>query len=253
MPSEAGNGRVVVLSPHPDDGVWSLGSGLARWAPRQEIELLSLFAGDAPAGLTRARAPEQRWRCFSTPGQRRAEDRRAAAVLGYGCSNLEAADGALRLDQGGGFAHASLQSLFLDSAPGSWPAPEPALVAALQGFLRPQDVVCAPLAIGGHVDHCLTHRLARELPNRVYFYSEFPYAEQLSQQALQGHVRALGLQLQARDIACSWPAWREAALCYRSQVLMLFAGQGRFLQALQRHCRVQGDTAFCRIWSTRAM
>nr|BFD41399.1 hypothetical protein FFPRI1PSEUD_28980 [Pseudomonas sp. FFPRI_1] len=253
MLGELGNGRVVVLSPHPDDGVWSLGSGLARWAPHQDIQLLSLFAGDAGAGLIQARAPEQRWRCFSTPGQRRAEDRRAATILGYGCSNLEAADGALRLDQAGGFAHASLASLFLDSTPASWPEPEPALVAALQGFLRPQDVVCAPLAIGAHVDHCLTHCLARGLTNRLYFYSEFPYADQMSQQALERHVQALGLQLQAEDIACSWPAWRDAALCYRSQVVMLFAGQRRFLQALQRHCRVQGDTAFCRIWSTRAM
>jgi len=253
MPAEAPRGRVVVLSPHPDDAVWSLGSGLAPWAGGRQIVLLSLFAGDAGPAIARAHASEQRWRCFASPGQRRQEDQRAAALLGCACSSLGAQDAALRLDGHGEFLHASPQSLFLTPDPDAWPEPDPGLLQRLRGCLRPQDVLCAPLAIGAHVDHCLTHRLARALDHRLFFYSDFPYVEQCSPQHELEHMQALGLRLRPRDIACSWSRWREAALCYRSQVLMLFGSQGRFLDALKRHSRAQGERAFCRIWSTRAM
>ncbi len=77
--------KVAVLSPHLDDGVFSLGAGLAQ-ATRHgaEVTVLTVLAGDpestAPAGPWDARAG------FSSAGEaarvRREEDRAACAVLG---------------------------------------------------------------------------------------------------------------------------------------------------------------------------
>jgi LmbE family N-acetylglucosaminyl deacetylase len=78
-------GRVVVLSPHLDDAVFSLGAAIAAASRRGgEIRILTVLAGDP--GSTAAAG---RWdlRCgFSTHAAsvraRREEDRRACAVVG---------------------------------------------------------------------------------------------------------------------------------------------------------------------------
>lgn len=75
----------MVVSPHSDDGVLSLGAAMASWARGgARVELLTVFALDpaseAPAGGWDARAG------FATEGEaaiaRREEDRRACAILG---------------------------------------------------------------------------------------------------------------------------------------------------------------------------
>lgn len=78
-------GRLVVLSPHLDDGVFSLGAAIARGARRgAEITVLTVCAGDpdsdAPAGEWDSQAG------FTTVGEaagvRREEDRRACDLVG---------------------------------------------------------------------------------------------------------------------------------------------------------------------------
>jgi LmbE family N-acetylglucosaminyl deacetylase len=77
--------RIVVVSPHLDDGVLSLGASIASWRRAgAEVELLTVLACDpgsaAPSGGWDRRAG------FATEGEqaraRREEDRRACAVLG---------------------------------------------------------------------------------------------------------------------------------------------------------------------------
>jgi LmbE family N-acetylglucosaminyl deacetylase len=78
-------GRVVFLAPHLDDAALSLGAALARAARGgAEVRVLTVFAGDPDAD----RAPDP-WDAacgFRTAGEaargRRAEDRRACAILG---------------------------------------------------------------------------------------------------------------------------------------------------------------------------
>jgi LmbE family N-acetylglucosaminyl deacetylase len=77
--------RIVILSPHLDDGVLSLGAAMSRWARGgARVELVTVFACDpdstAPAGGWDARAGH------ATEGEsaraRREEDRRACAHVG---------------------------------------------------------------------------------------------------------------------------------------------------------------------------
>ncbi len=84
MPSSLG-GRVVVVSPHVDDAVFSLAGTLARAARSgAEVEVLTIFALD-PA----SEAPANGWDTragFSTEGEaaraRREEDREACRLVG---------------------------------------------------------------------------------------------------------------------------------------------------------------------------
>src|SRR5262249_8239648 len=82
--SKAESERVVVVSPHLDDAVLSLGAAIACTARGRSVEVLHVFGGDpesdAPAGGWDRRGG------FRTEGEatraRREEDRRACAVLG---------------------------------------------------------------------------------------------------------------------------------------------------------------------------
>jgi len=78
-------GPIVVVSPHSDDGVLSLGAAMARWARTgAHVELLTVLALE-PASTTPTEGWDRR-AGFATEGDaaraRREEDRRACAVLG---------------------------------------------------------------------------------------------------------------------------------------------------------------------------
>ena len=77
--------RIVVVSPHSDDGVLSLGGSMARWARSGlVVELLTVLAL-APDSSAETTGWDRR-AGFATEGEaaraRRAEDARACAVLG---------------------------------------------------------------------------------------------------------------------------------------------------------------------------
>lgn len=85
QPTPSSGDRIVVVSPHLDDGVLSLGASMASWARRgAAVELLTVLACDpaseAPAGGWDARGG------FASEGEsaraRREEDRQACALIG---------------------------------------------------------------------------------------------------------------------------------------------------------------------------
>ena len=85
MASGSREQRIVVVSPHSDDGVLSLGASMSRWVRGgAQVELLTVLALDpgstAPTGGWDRRAG------FRTEGEaaqaRRGEDAAACAVLG---------------------------------------------------------------------------------------------------------------------------------------------------------------------------
>ena len=83
--AEAPAERVVVVSPHLDDGVLSLGAAIASWVRRgSRVELLTVFGCDPDS-----QAPSKGWdgrAGFGTEGEaalaRRDEDAKASLVLG---------------------------------------------------------------------------------------------------------------------------------------------------------------------------
>jgi LmbE family N-acetylglucosaminyl deacetylase len=152
--------RVLVISPHPDDAVLSLGATLASargmivdvfshetWSPRR-------FYAERP-GLTASTILD--------------EERTSCLILGAEPVFLNFPDAPLRGI--GPFSADTLGDLV------------PAVADALREVVGDHHTIHAPLGIGGHVDHLICHRATMLLVqdgtialHRLRFYEDLPYA-----------------------------------------------------------------------------
>jgi LmbE family N-acetylglucosaminyl deacetylase len=199
--------RIVVVSPHLDDGVLSLGASIASWCRAgTEVDLLTALACDpnssAPAGGWDRRGG------FATEGEsargRRDEDRRACAVLG--ARPVWLPFGSVDYERHG--TDEDVRRAVLSVADGAG-------VVLLPGF---------PLS---HPDH---DRLVRELVaeldgRRTALYAEQPYTRRAGGEPEVPDWLAAGLGERTfapvatgrRDRLAKWRAIR----CYRTQLPLL--------------------------------
>jgi len=201
--------RIVVVSPHLDDGVLSLGAAMAAWARSgARVELLTVFACD-PESLVASGGWDER-AGFRTEGNaaiaRRAEDARACALLGVTPAWLTF--GSVDFDRRGD---------------------EDDVRAAVQERVDGADVVLLPGYPLTHPDH---EWLLRTLAGAqlgaaaVGLYAEQPYAHRVDarRQAPGWLEEALGARptfelvpATLGDRAAKWRAIRR----YRSQLPLL--------------------------------
>jgi LmbE family N-acetylglucosaminyl deacetylase len=184
---------IVVVSPHSDDGVLSLGASMARWARAgARVELLTVLALDpassAPAGGWDGRAG------FETEGEaaraRREEDAAACAVLG-----------------------ATPRWLPFGSVDYERHGDDDEVWHAVREGLDGASIVLVPGAPLTHPDHAWLHGvLAARLPaGAVAAYAEQPYA-------LKAGVHPFAeVAVGARDRIAKWRALKA----YRSQLPLL--------------------------------
>jgi LmbE family N-acetylglucosaminyl deacetylase len=185
--------RVVVVSPHSDDGVLSLGASMSRWARAgAKVVVLTVFALDPQSSA--AAGGWDRRAGFSTEGEaaraRRAEDVAACAVLG--ARPVWLAFGSLDYERRGD---------------------EHAVSSAVGEVAGDAELVLLPGSPLTHPDHAwVTTVLARSLPSqRLGYYAEQPYTKRERQAPFEAqHVRA-------RDRLAKWRAIRR----YRSQLPLL--------------------------------
>jgi LmbE family N-acetylglucosaminyl deacetylase len=162
---------VLVLSPHLDDAVFSLGALIARRAAEgARVLVVTLYTdGPPPAAVPAA------LRAFADFPRRRAEDAAAHALLGSTYEHLGLVERAFRSPALPGPAH-----VFRTPRP---PAPlsgltdaEEAVGRALEAY--PRAAVYAPLGVGNHHDHVVLFAaaaraaLARDALDRVGFYED---------------------------------------------------------------------------------
>jgi LmbE family N-acetylglucosaminyl deacetylase len=244
--------RIIVLSPHSDDAVWSLGGAISVWQQSCEVVIVTIFDGDPhPSSAEQLKQPQQRWRTFGEMSARRSEDSMAAARLGCGLVSLGYLDASVRLKADSTFEYASLDVLLRQST--ALDVHIPAHIEQRLGdLLLPTDQIVAPLGFGGHVDHQFTHALSRRLGRTIAYYAEFPYYLPERQASLDVLINALGLALDCIALPSNWQAWIEASLCYRSQVLRLFGAQRPFLDMLAAYAHAGTPEPCCRIWATRS-
>lgn len=185
--------RIVVVSPHSDDGVLSLGASMARWARTgAAVELLTVLALDPDSS-----AETTGWdgrAGFATEGEaaraRRAEDEQACALLGvtprwlpFGSVDFE--------------RHGDDEDVW----------------RAVSDEIRDEAVVLVPGSPLTHPDHAwLASLLGERLPaDRAGRYAEQPYTLR------QGGTPFTAVALGARDRLRKWRAIRA----YRSQLPLL--------------------------------
>ena len=185
--------RIVVVSPHSDDGVLSLGASMRRWArSAQQVELLTVLGLDPDST-----APTTGWdrrAGFDTEGEaaraRREEDRLASALLGvtahwlpFGSNDFE--------------RHGDDEAVW----------------GAVHEVVDGADVVLVPGSPLTHPDHAwLNDIVTSRLPSEVLgLYAEQPYALR------QGATPFARAPVSARDRLAKWRAIRA----YRSQLPLL--------------------------------
>jgi LmbE family N-acetylglucosaminyl deacetylase len=203
--------RVLVVSPHLDDAIFSLGATIARHGRTGgQTTILTVFAGDtasaAPAGEWDRRAG------FSTAGQaalvRRQEDRSACGILDARCVQLAEEDeqytAARRDDR---------------------------ISEALNDLAGCHDEVLVPGYPLWHADHTyVTHvALARLRGVRVRLYAEEPYTSWSRRSPTLGHPAEAGPPHTLSTWGTGPTDWNDrirkvrAAAQYRSQLPLLAA------------------------------
>jgi LmbE family N-acetylglucosaminyl deacetylase len=189
---------IVVVSPHSDDGVLSLGAAMASWArARHRVELLTVLALD-PDSQAATRGWDRR-AGFETEGgaarARRAEDRAACALVGAEPSWRPF--GSVDFDR-----HGDVDDVW----------------KAIAGALEEADLVLVPGSPLTHPDHVWIHDLvAARLPaDRIGLYAEQPYTFR------DGSAPYPPVSVGARDRLAKWRALRA----YRSQLPLLGLQRG---------------------------
>jgi LmbE family N-acetylglucosaminyl deacetylase len=189
--------RCVFLSPHLDDAVLSCGALMRSLAPRSEIHVVTVFTEITDGPHTRAARSFLR-QCGHADATalfaaRRDEDRAVLDGMGVTHEHLGVADALFRRRAvpraiAGPVARLGrvlpevdhrYPTFRYDIALGRVSRGDRALSAELAARLTPAldraDLVFAPLGVGRHVDHLLTRTIGAARPDRVVYYSDFPY------------------------------------------------------------------------------
>ncbi|MEU6021901.1 PIG-L family deacetylase [Micromonospora sp. NPDC047134] len=229
--------RRLLISPHPDDAVWSCGGVMGEWAAAdQSLTVVTVFDGDPSAPGPAARGATE-------PALRRREDAAALARWPLTRISLGLPEALFRHDPDG----RALYPGPLAVRRRVHPADESLTVRvaqALRPLLMRCDEVLLPLAAASHVDHVIAREAAEFAlgdlaPPAVRYYAEFPYPTRLPQ------------GLTAHRQPADFDAWLRAALVYRSQVEGMFGSAPRLARALFRHAYEAG-TPVWRSWTPSA-
>jgi LmbE family N-acetylglucosaminyl deacetylase len=172
----------IYLSPHLDDAVFSCGGMIHQQTQaRERVIVITICAGGPPAGPFSefAQSLHERWQTpLEAVAVRRAEDLAALELLGAEGIHLSTPDCIYRVESSGQHLYASEESLFGDlhlSELNLVRRTADQIARLARTFPRPR--LYAPLGMGHHVDHQLTHQ-AVELAGRAYAYFEdYPYVE----------------------------------------------------------------------------
>jgi LmbE family N-acetylglucosaminyl deacetylase len=240
--------RVVAVSPHLGDAVFSVGGTLALLGAVADVVVLTCFTGSvATADASPFAVSTQLDKGLSADvdymALRREEDRRALAVLGVPGRHL----GLLEAPHRG---YGSPAELFAGRHPGDAVGGE--LAAVLAPLLDGADLVLAPQALGDHVDHrWVTEVVADLVPaGRRVWWRDTPYVLRRPDATPSPHVTGDEL---AVDVAPVLAAKVEAVSCYATQVPFQFGSAdaaGPALRALAdaegRRCGLDGPAEVLR-------
>jgi LmbE family N-acetylglucosaminyl deacetylase len=229
--------RAVVLSPHPDDAVFSCTGLIAALKDRLPFTVMTLACGmpDAEAHAAKVK-------------QRRTEDSKALGMLGVNHLQVGFLDAPFRQDASGRFLYRGrvTEDLGLDAGDGEH-------VKRLISFLRSvilgqgKTLLVSPLGIGGHVDHILARNVACALLGastrgdlQLLFYEDFPYVSRIAPDTLEvlsihrSCLEASGLRLEgAFFVETDIELKSECCWTYETQAPGLFGTREELIQRLR--------------------
>ncbi len=250
-------GTILVLSPHLDDAVLSLGGMMAQNAASgQSVVVYNLFC--APYHGPLSPAAQRLHEGWGDPeditGLRLQEDRQALEVIGAQQIIGDARDLIYRQSLQGVWLYTNMEDIQGERNP-----EDNALVGTyfkkLSGmFSKDKFDIFAPLGIGGHIDHMLAFDIGVRLHKAGYavrFYEDLPYAmreDYLHARTdgltdMQSSVELFPMEMLERKI--------EALHYYQSQIDSLFANDKNMRDWIRRQAlRVSGreDMGGEKVW-----
>jgi LmbE family N-acetylglucosaminyl deacetylase len=254
--------RILVVSPHLDDGVLSVGGIIERAvANGAEVVVATAFTADTPPGAAlSALAVELHglWDLGPNPfEQRRVED--IASVTGLGAKVLhgQLLDALYRNDRTGDPLYPSRQSVF--GPPSERDGVGEALFELFENWISDisPDLVLCPLGVGRHVDHIVTtnavRRLAAARPINVALYEDMPYSTGLFPVAAPDSVKAALKRsswqvTESQVIGVDLPGKLNAIAAYASQIADIFPNGLEFGSVIDTYMRREGGVYGERIW-----
>ena len=215
--------KVLAVSPHLDDAVFSAGASLARLVDAgHEVTVVTCFTASVPdptgfalaCQTDKGLAPDVDYMAL-----RRAEDTAATAVLGAWPVHLPLREAPHR-------GYASAPALFAGAHPDDvvWQD----VRAALRSY--DADLWLAPQGLGSHVDHLQVVRAVAGLGRPTLWWRDAPYA-------LKAPDAAPSPDLPAGLVEVALPEDRDrrgdACACYATQLGFQFGGEAGMRAALQ--------------------
>lgn len=228
----------IYLSPHLDDVALSCG-GLV-WEQTHSglsASIWTICAGDPPDRPLSAFAQELHSRWATGPQAshlRRQEDIRSCGMLSAGYRHFPIPDCIYRYHPAGGDAlYPTRQAIFGALHPAEDELVEQ-LSAELEHLLPPESSLVCPLTLGGHVDHQLTRRAAERLKIPVWYYADYPYAQEA-----ESELANLELAGWERSLYAISPdalkAWEAAVAAHASQISTFWPDLQAMSRALQAY------------------
>jgi len=223
---------VVVLSPHLDDAVFSLGGAIASCTRQAgKVTILTIFAG-IPTRLPQVgRHFHDK---YNLPPNivtlRRCEDVRAASVVGAQTVHLNHLDAIYRHRDGDGSFLSMRDVLSADMNMEADLVSDVMQALTNCAAMLHADIVCVPLGIGGHIDHLITREAAeRWVASKsthhtvLQFYEDFPYVARATGDWLYdmtSGARPLLIEASEQD----WKIKLQAVACFSSQISIMWSG-----------------------------
>lgn len=219
--------RLIILSPHLDDGILSSGGLIPCLNYHFRVEVWTVFSGAPWWGPYSATAQWLHGVSGGATGSRlaslrRREDREACRMLGASWRHFRGHDAVYRRGH-------DKKILYENCCQDSWDCADEPLIRGisdgLRRYLKSDDVLLVPLAIGGHVDHRIVRHAAEQLNIcPIIYYEDVPYVQRFAAEA-----SSLASTLSPLPYAvCESRAdlWVRAVQAYRSQMLMLEGAVG---------------------------
>lgn len=227
--------KVVAVSPHLDDAVFSVGGTLARLAETSTVTVVTCFTGSVdPAVATPFALSTQLDKGLAADvdymALRRAEDRGALGVLGATPRHLPLLEAPHR-------GYDSAAALFGGRHAGDVVARP--LAEALAPVVAGVDLVLAPQALGDHVDHQWVSAVVADLvdADRRAWWRDTPYVARRPDAPAMAHVDGTEV---AVDVTGQLERKVAAVACYLTQVPFQFGSADAAGPALEALARDEG-------------
>lgn len=211
----------IYLSPHLDDATLSCG-GLI-WQQAQEggkPQIWTICAGDSPLQhlSSFAHSLHKRWNVgLDAVSKRREEDKISSEILNATPVHLNIPDSIYRIHPDTNQPlYVAEQDIFGSLHPADINLIDK-LAHQLTLALTPQSRLICPLSLGNHVDHQLTRKLAEIVRVPLYFYADYPYILDHTEQILDlipKNYQAVIYPLSDQALS----AWKDSIAAHQSQI-----------------------------------